>query len=124
MLLWRAGRRCRWSRTPCSATGRGEVICLVCSVPLFSRAEKNNRCCTNHPDLPTCKTEANDLGLRRRNQDSLHMLYASQAVPKPKYKQARLKTSTRSLIERGVEPLRNLNKGFTVRTTRGLPFNA
>ena len=75
-----ATRRCRWSRTPCSATGRGGVICLVCTAPLFSRAEKNNRCCTNHPDLPTCKTEENDLGLRLRNQDYLHVLYAPQVA--------------------------------------------
>ena len=33
-----------------------------------------------HPDLPTCKAEANDLGSRLRNQDSLHVLYASQAA--------------------------------------------
>ena len=33
-----------------------------------------------HPDLPTCKAEANDLGSGRRNQDSLHVLYASQAA--------------------------------------------
>ena len=98
------------------------------SAPLFSRAEKNNRCSTNHPDLPTCKIEANDLGSRLRYQDYLHVLYASQValsytVPKPRYKQASLRNSTRSLIECGVEPLGTLNKGFTVRTTRGLPFN-
>ena len=63
------------------------------------------------------------------NQDSLHVLYASQAalkyaVPKPKCKQASLRNSTRSLEERRVEPLGNLKKGFTVRNTRGLPFNA
>ena len=80
MLFWRERRRCRWSQTPCSTTGRGRVICLVCSEPLFSRAEKNNRCCTNHPDLLTCKTETNDFDLRRRNQDSLHVLYASQTA--------------------------------------------
>ena len=43
------------------------------------------------------------------------MLYASQAdlkyaVPEPKYKQASLRNSTRSLKERRVEPLGNLNK--------------
>ena len=59
VLFWRARRICPLSRTPCSATGRGGVICLVCSAPLFSRAEKNC-CCTNRPDLPTCKTEANE----------------------------------------------------------------
>ena len=71
-----------------------------------------------HPDLPTCKAEADDLGSGRRNQDSLHMLYASQAalqygVPEPKYKQASLRNSTRSLKERRVEPLSNLKKVLT-----------
>ena len=64
-----------------------------------------------------------------RNQDSLHVLYASQAalqyaVPEAQYKQASLRNSTRSLKERRVEPLGNLNNGYTVRTPRGLPFNA
>ena len=82
-----------------------------------------------HPDLPTCKTKANDLGLRLRNQDYLHVLYTSQValqytVLKPKYKQASLRNSYRSLIECGMEPLGNLNKRCTVRTTRGLTFNA
>ena len=95
MLFWREQRICQWSRTPCSATGRGGVICLVGSAPLFSRAEKNNRCCTNHPDLPPRKAKADDLGLRLRNQDYLNVLYASQVplsytVPKPKYKEASL----------------------------------
>ena len=66
---------------------------------------------------------------RLRNQDSLHVLYASQAaleyaVPELKYKQASFRNSTRSLKERRVEPLGTLNKGFTVRNTLGLPFNA
>ena len=30
-----------------------------------------------HPDPPTCTTEANGLGSRRRNQDTLHISYAS-----------------------------------------------
>ena len=34
------------------------------------------------------------------------------------------KNSTRSLIERRVDSLGNLNKSSTVRNTRGLPFNA
>ena len=82
-----------------------------------------------HPDLPTCKAKANDWGSRRSNQDSLHLLYASQAalqydVSEPQYKQASLRNSTRSLKERRMEPPGNLNKGFTVCTTCGLPFNA
>ena len=47
---------------------------------LAGHKKENNRCCTNHPDLPTCKTEANDFVLRLRNQDYLHVLYASQVV--------------------------------------------
>ena len=36
----------------------------------------------------------------------------------------KLKELHPSLIERGVGPLGNLNKNYTERTTRGLPFNA
>ena len=39
-------------------------------------------------------------------------------------KQASLRNCARSLIESRAEPLGNLNKGHTVRTSRGLPFNA
>ena len=39
-------------------------------------------------------------------------------------KQASLRDSTCSLIERGVEPLGSLNKYYTARTSCGLPFNA
>ena len=79
------------------------VVCVICAA-CFSAA----RDCTDHPHLPTCKAKANDLGLRLRNQDYLHVLYASQValqytVSKPKYKQASLRNSTRSLMERGVE---------------------
>ena len=45
------------------------VICEAC----FSAA----RNCTNHPNLPTCKAKANEQGKWLRNQDSLHVLYAS-----------------------------------------------
>ena len=128
MLFWHAQRICRWSRTRCSATGRGGVVCLCDQRPCLAGHEKKiNRCCTNHPDLPTCKAKADDWGLRLGSQDYLHVLYASQValqytVLKPQYKQASLRNSTRSLIERGTEPLGNLNKGCTERTTCGLPF--
>ena len=39
-------------------------------------------------------------------------------------KQASLMNSARSLTERRAEPLGNLNKCHTVRTSLGLPFNA
>ena len=94
------------------------VVCVICAA-YFSAA----RDCTNHPHLPTRKAKANDFGLRLRNKDYLHVLYASQ-VQVPKYKQASLRNSTRSLIERGPESLGNLNKSCTVRNTCGLPFNA
>ena len=45
--------------------------------PCLAGQEKSERCCTNHPYLPTCKAKADGLGLRRRNQASLHVLYAS-----------------------------------------------
>ena len=48
--------------------------------PCLAGQKKNNRCCTNHPDLPTCKTEANDSGLRLRTQEYLYVSYASQVV--------------------------------------------
>ena len=51
------------------------VVCVICSA-CFS-AERNS---TSHPHLSTCKAKANDLGLRLRNQDYLHVLYASQAA--------------------------------------------
>ena len=35
---------------------------------------------TNHPHLPTCKAKADGPGKWRRNQDNLHVLYASQAA--------------------------------------------
>ena len=48
------------------------VVCVICAA-CFSTA----RNCTNHPQLPTCKAKANEQGKRLRNQDSLHVLYAS-----------------------------------------------
>ena len=52
------------------------VVCVICAA-CFSAAPRD---CTNHPYLPTCKAKANDLGLRLRNQDYLHVLYASQVA--------------------------------------------
>ena len=51
------------------------VVCVICAA-CFSAT----RDCANHPHLPTCKAKANDLGLRLRNQDYLHVLYASQVA--------------------------------------------
>ena len=65
---------------PALPQAEAELVDWCVQRPCLAGQKKNNRCCTNHPDLPTCKPEANDLGLRRRNQDSLHVLYASQAA--------------------------------------------
>ena len=45
-------------------------VCVICAA-YFSAAQGD---CTN---LPTCKAKADGLGLRLRNQDYLHVLYAS-----------------------------------------------
>ena len=51
-------------------------VCVICAA-YFSAAQKD---CTNRPYLPTCKAEADSLGLRLRNQDNLIVLYASQVA--------------------------------------------
>ena len=66
------------------SVGGGEVglhslqlfVCVFC-VAYFSAAQGD---CTNGPYLPTCKAKADGLGLRLRNQDYLHVLYASQVA--------------------------------------------
>ena len=80
MLFWLARRRCRWSWTPCSATGRGGVVCLVCSAPLFSRAERKIAAAPITLTFPTVKQRQMKDSLRLRNQDYLHVLYASQVA--------------------------------------------
>ena len=52
------------------------VVCVICAA-YFSTAQRD---CTNHPNLPTCEAKADGLGLRLRNQDYLHVLYASQVA--------------------------------------------
>ena len=52
------------------------VVCVIYAA-YFSAAPRD---CTNHPYLPTCKAKADGLGLRLRNQDYLHVLYASQVA--------------------------------------------
>ena len=51
------------------------VVCVICAA-CFRAA----RDCTNHPHLSTCKAKANDLSLRLRNQDYLHVLYTSHVA--------------------------------------------
>ena len=48
-------------------------VCLICAA-YFSAAQWD---CT---DRPYCKAKADGLGLRLRNQDYLHVLYASQVA--------------------------------------------
>ena len=57
-----------------------EVRLFVCVIfaAYFSAAPRDR---TNRPFLPTCKAKADGLGLRLRNQDYLHVLYASQVAP-------------------------------------------
>ena len=54
-----------------------QLFVYVIRAAYFSAAKRD---CTNRPYLPTCKAKANDWGSRLRNQDSLHVLYASQAA--------------------------------------------
>ena len=79
MLLWRARRICRWSRTPCSATGRGGVICLVRSAPLLAGQNKIAAAPIALTFPPVKQRQMKD-SLRLRNQDYLHVLYASQVA--------------------------------------------
>ena len=51
-------------------------VCVIYAA-YFSAAQRD---CTNRPYLPTCKAKADGLGLRLRNQDYLHVLYASQVA--------------------------------------------
>ena len=51
-------------------------VCVICAA-CFSAAQRD---CTNRPYLPTCKAKADGLRLRLRNQDYLHVLYASQVA--------------------------------------------
>ena len=49
------------------------VICAA----YFTAAQRD---CTNRPYLPTCRAKADGLGSGLRNQDYLHVLYASQVA--------------------------------------------
>ena len=51
-------------------------VCLICAA-YFSA---NQGDCTNRPYLPICKAKADGLGLRLRNEDYLHVLYAAEAA--------------------------------------------
>ena len=51
-------------------------VCVICAA-YFCAAQRD---CTNRPYLPTCTTKADGLGLRLRNQDYLHVLYASEVA--------------------------------------------
>ena len=51
-------------------------VCVMCAA-YFSAAPRD---CNNRPYLPSCKTKADGLRLRLRNQDYLHVLFASQVA--------------------------------------------
>ena len=55
---------------------RSFFVCVICAA-YFSAAQRDF---ANGPYLPTCKAKAEGLGLRLRNQDYLHVLYASQVA--------------------------------------------
>ena len=51
-------------------------VCVICAA-YFSAAPRE---CINRPYLSTCEAKADGLGLRLRNQDYLHVFYASQVA--------------------------------------------
>ena len=57
------------------------VVCVISARFSWGEKFKSRRrqlqAAPIHPDLPRCKANANELGLRRRTQASLHLLYAS-----------------------------------------------
>ena len=53
---------------------------LFVSVICAAYFNTTQRDCTNRHYLPTCKARADGLGLRLRNEDYLHVLYASQVA--------------------------------------------
>ena len=61
---------------PSPLQAEAQFLCVVMRAACFSTA----RACTNHPHLPTCRAKANEQGKWLRNQDSLHVLYASSAA--------------------------------------------
>ena len=99
-----------------------EVQFVDCGISaLFSWATN----CTNHPDLSHLRKEANAgrLLAEEPNQPPSIIPISGWSKSRP-IKQASLGNSTRSLIERRLEPLDNLNKCSILRTSRGLPFDA
>ena len=79
VLLLRAQRVCRWSRTALATPGCGAVSCLCDQRPCLAGQEiKMGRCCTNHRTCPPVKQRPMKDCLRLRNQATLHVLYASQ----------------------------------------------
>ena len=102
-----------------------DVISGRCSL-----GRKKSCCCTNHAHLSHLRTEANAGLLFAEESEPASLYYTglrkhkntpSKSSP---VTQARLRNSARSIKELRAEPLGNLNKGYTVRTSRGLPFDA
>ena len=82
MLLLRAQRICRWSWTPGPATGRSGVICLCDQRPCLAGQEKKegNAAAPITLTFPPEEQRRMKERLQRRNQDHLHVLYASQVA--------------------------------------------
>ena len=45
---------------PALPQAEAELVVCVNSALVWQGMKKIDRCCTNHPDLPTCKAKAND----------------------------------------------------------------
>ena len=60
MLLMRAQRGCRWSRTALATPGGGAVNWLCDERPCLAGLEKNGMLLHQSPYLPTCKAKANE----------------------------------------------------------------
>ena len=60
MLLLRAQRGCRWSRTALATPGGGAVNCLCDQRRCLAGQEKNGMLLHQSPYLPTCKAKANE----------------------------------------------------------------
>ena len=60
VLLLRAQRGCRWSRTALATPGGGAVNCLCDQRPCLAGLEKDGMLLHQSPYLPTCKAKANE----------------------------------------------------------------
>ena len=59
--------------------GRGGLFVFVICALVSQGMKKMVCCCTNHPTCPPVKQRQMKRRLRRRNEATLHLLYASQS---------------------------------------------